>query len=61
MLTNFVPFSEEKIPKAYYLASKQAPVTHLAGRPAGIDLVEFETFDALWTFLRRALRSNTLE
>lgn len=56
---NFVPFSEDQFPKAYYLTSRERPAAHLVGRPAGLEVVEFETFDALWTFLRGALRSTS--
>ncbi len=55
---NFVPFRKERdydCPSAFYLTCKGAETNHLRGEPAGIELVEFDSYDSMWNFLRKAL------
>jgi hypothetical protein len=55
---NFVPFRNDDLyqcPETFYLTCKGADTTHLRGAPAGIEIVEFDSYDAMWGFLRKAL------
>jgi hypothetical protein len=55
---NFVPFRNDEIyecPNTFYLTCKGAETENLRGAPAGIELVEFDSYDAMWSFLRNAL------
>lgn len=55
---NFVPFRNHEYsecPNTFYLTCKGAETENLRGAPAGIELVEFDSYDAMWSFLRKAL------
>lgn len=55
---NFVPFKNDQdydCPSTFYLTCNDAEKDHLRGEPAGIELVEFKSYDSMWGFLRRAL------
>lgn len=48
---NFAYFDEEDCPSTYCLAHADADLGHLAGRPAGIEVVQFNSYESLWNFL----------
>jgi len=55
---NFVPFrrnEDYECPETFYVTCKGADTAHLRGAPAGIELVEFDSYNAMWSFLRKAL------
>jgi hypothetical protein len=55
---NFVPFRNDETyscPNTFFLTCKDADTDHLKGTPAGIELVEFDPYDSMWSFLRQAL------
>jgi hypothetical protein len=55
---NFVPFSQSygDCPVTIYVTSKEADNRHLFGQPAGIEIVEFDSYDSMWSALREAFR-----
>jgi hypothetical protein len=55
---NFVPFRNNELyecPNTFFLTWKGAETEHLRGAPASIELVEFDSYDAMWSFLRKTL------
>jgi hypothetical protein len=55
----FTVFEPKDRPPTIVLTSAEDPHTHLEGNPAGIDRIEFATFDELWSTLRKLLRSGS--
>jgi hypothetical protein len=52
---NVTPVPARRRPPTFYLTAEEADVSHLEGRPAGIRVVRFPTFDAMWEYLRSTL------
>jgi hypothetical protein len=55
---NFVPFQNDDdygCQNTFCLTCKGQETGHLKGAPAGIELVEFNSYDSMWSFFRRAL------
>ena len=53
---NVVPFKKEDsydCPATFYLTCRGAGTDHLRGGPAGIELVEFDSYDSMWSLLRK--------
>lgn len=53
----FTVFAPKDRPPTFVLTASKEPHAHLEGSPAGINKIEFETFDELWSTVRRLLRN----
>ena len=53
----FVPFEGEEIAETFYLTVRDADVSHIQNGAAGIEVVRFEDYDQMWTFILEALES----
>lgn len=54
----FAVFDPEHRPATLALTARTEPLPHLAHSPAGIEQIEFATFDDLWNLLRTVIASE---
>ena len=53
---NFVPFgSSTQVPKTYFLTADEQGISHLAGSPSNIEIIQFPSYDDLWGRLLKIL------